>query len=108
MDGVEGAQVGRDGGELQLHRGFQQLPQPFHVHPRSSVFNWSAVRRASAARVRVGFDVPIVGKLPEPIRYRLECSQLRWSAFTTELAGSSPIRCVPAKWPIPWYRNSSP
>ena len=62
----------------------------------------SAVRRVSAAIVSVGFEVPIVGKLPEPTRKRLRCSHERWSASTTESSALAPITCVPAKCPMPW------
>ena len=74
-------------GELELDRGLEQL---LAAGRRSSGAapspRRSAVRRASAASVSVGFEVPIVGKLPEPTRNRLRCSQLRWSASTTEVA----------------------
>ena len=36
------------------------------VRLASAAVMCSAVRRASAAMVSVGFEVPIVGKLPEP------------------------------------------
>ena len=57
---------------------------------------------ALSAVVSVGLDVPMVGKLPDPTRYRLRCSHDRWSGSVTDVSGESPITWVPAKWPMPW------
>src|SRR5216683_57534 len=45
--------------------GLLLLLVPAGLHPASSAVMCSAVRRVSAAMGRVGFEVPIVGKLPE-------------------------------------------
>lgn len=54
----------------------------------------SAVRRVSAAIVRVG-------KVLLARMYRLSCAQLRISAFTTDRTAASPIRQVPTTCPAP-------
>ena len=45
-----------------------------------------ALLKQSAARVRVMFEVPIVGMDPPPARYRFRWSHERSVASTTELA----------------------
>ena len=59
------------------------------------------MRQVSAARVSVGFEVPMVGMLPAPTTKRFGWSQLRWSGSTTDVARSPPMRWVPQQCPAP-------
>src|SRR5438552_13756931 len=57
--------------------------------------------KASAIKVSVGLAVHTVGKLPLPTTHRFRTSCERWLASTTDLSGSSPMRCVPTTCPAP-------
>ena len=61
----------------------------------------SAVRSASAARVRVGLAVPTVGNSEDPATNRFGTSCERPKLFVTERVGSVPIWVVPIRCPAP-------
>ena len=65
-------------------------------------------RQARAAAVSVGLEVPMVGMLPAPTRYRLPWFQHCCRGSTTELAAEWPIRWVPPRCPAPRYSTRSP
>jgi hypothetical protein len=48
--------------------------------------------------VRVGGEIPMVGKAAEPTTYRLAWSWLRRSGVSTAALASTPIRAVPPTW----------
>src|SRR5205823_5453053 len=62
---------------------------------------WSPTRSEFAIAVKAGLTAPMLGKTLVSTTYRLSSSCARQSAFTTEVAGSSPIRHVPAWWAQP-------
>ncbi|MNF97732.1 hypothetical protein D3C84_805710 [compost metagenome] len=62
------------------------------VTARRSLASVSPAWNDSAAIVRLGFEVPVLGKTPSPTRNRFLWSQLRWYLSTTDFLGSSPMR----------------
>ena len=58
----------------------------------------STVRIAMLVIVSEGFTPPVVGKIEPSQTQRFGMSQLLQSALTTLVAGSSPMRAVPARW----------
>src|SRR4029077_9847348 len=68
---------------------YRWLRVAYHL---SASLIFSAVRSDSPASVSVGLPLAIVVNVPRPTRYGLSWSHERWSAFTTELLWSVPIR----------------
>ena len=60
----------------------------------------SAVRQAIAWIVSDGLTPPTVGNTEPSQIHRLGMSQLRQSALTTLVRGSSPMRAVPFRWQV--------
>ena len=60
----------------------------------------SPVRQAIAWIVSDGLTPPTVGNTEPSQIHKFGMSQLRQSAFTTLVSGSSPIRAVPLRWQV--------
>src|SRR5581483_7038523 len=73
-------------------------PVSLYSSPRAArALMRSAVRRAMAWMVSEGLTPPTVGNTEPSQTHRFAMSQLRQSALTTLVRGSSPMRAVPLR-----------